>query len=187
MKPSPSLSNHFLIAMPGMADPRFSHTVTYVCEHNEDGAMGIIINRLMPITLAEVLEQMGIEPSRKLDTSVAVHEGGPVQPEHGFVIHTPVGAWESSLSISDGIGLTTSRDILAAIGHAEGPGRYLIALGYAGWGPGQLEEEMAQNAWLSGPASMGILFDLPLEERWAAAARLLGVDLNLISSEIGHA
>lgn len=173
--------------MPGMADPNFSHTVTYICEHNEEGAMGIVINRLMDISLADVLEQMDIEASRKLDTSVAVHEGGPVQPEHGFVIHTPTGAWESSLHISDEIGLTTSRDILAAIAHGEGPIHYLIAIGYAGWGPGQLEHEMAQNAWLSGPASSEVLFTLPLEQRWAAAAALLGVDLNLISSEIGHA
>lgn len=187
MSTPPSLRNHFIIAMPGMADPNFSHTVTYICEHNEDGAMGIVINRLMEISLADVLEQMDIEPSRQLDTSVAIHEGGPVQPEHGFVIHTPVGAWESSLRISEDIGLTTSRDILAAIAHAEGPAHYLIALGYAGWGPGQLEQEMAQNAWLSGPASREILFELPLERRWAAAAALLGVDLNLISSEIGHA
>lgn len=187
MSETPDLRNHFLIAMPTLADPNFSHTVTYICEHNEEGAMGIVINRPMGIPLAEVLQQMEIEPSNKLDTSVPVNEGGPVQPEHGFVIHTPVGAWESSLQLSDHIALTTSRDILAAIGHAEGPARYLIALGYAGWGPGQLEEELAENAWLSGPASMEILFDLPLEERWEAAARLLGIDLNLLSGDVGHA
>jgi putative transcriptional regulator len=187
MSDTASLRNHFLIAMPALADPNFSHTVTYICEHNEEGAMGIVINRHMPITLAEVLEQMGIEPSSRLDTSVSVHEGGPVQPEHGFVIHSPVGAWESSLNITDDIAVTTSRDILAAIGHNEGPQHYLIALGYAGWGPGQLEQEMAENAWLSGPASPEILFELPLEQRWAAAAAKLGIDLNLLSSEIGHA
>jgi len=187
MNDSPSLRNHFLIAMPTLVDPNFSHTVTYLCEHNEEGAMGIVINRHMPITLAEVLEQMAIEPSSKLDTDVPVHEGGPVQPEHGFVIHSPVGAWESSLSITDEIALTTSRDILAAIGHNEGPRKYLIALGYAGWGAGQLEQELAQNVWLSGPATSEILFDLPLEERWAAAAAQLGIDLSLLSSEIGHA
>lgn len=184
---SSSLRNHFLIAMPALADPNFSHTVTYLCEHNEEGAMGIIINRHMPITLAEVLEQMEIEPSSSLDISAPIHEGGPVQPEHGFVIHSPVGAWESSLGITDEIALTTSRDILAAIGHNEGPKKYLIALGYAGWGPGQLEEELAQNAWLNGPATPEILFDLPLDARWGAAAAKLGVDLNLLSNEIGHA
>lgn len=170
-----------------MADPNFSHTVTYICEHNADGAMGLVINRLMDISLGEVLDQMDIEASRKLDTTVAIHQGGPVQPEHGFVIHSPAGAWESSLNITEEIALSTSRDILAAIAHAEGPARYLIALGYAGWGPGQLEQEMAQNTWLSGPATLEILFELPLEKRWAAAAALLGVDLNLISSDIGHA
>lgn len=187
MNEIPDLQNHFLIAMPALADPNFSHTVAYICEHNEEGAMGIIINRPMEVPLAEVLRQMEIEPSNKLDTSVMVNEGGPVQPEHGFVIHTPVGAWEASLQISDDIALTTSRDILTAIGHAEGPARYLIALGYAGWGPGQLEEEIAQNAWLSGPANTEILFDLQLEKRWEAAARLLGIDLNLLSGDIGHA
>jgi putative transcriptional regulator len=187
MTQTSSLRDHFLIAMPALADPNFHHTVIYLCEHNEEGAMGIIINRYMPITLAEVLEQMTIEPSSNIDATVAVHDGGPVQPEHGFVIHSPVGAWEASLHISDDIALTTSRDILAAIGHNEGPKAYLIALGYAGWAPGQLEEELVQNAWLSGPADPRILFDLPLEERWGAAAAQLGVDLNLLSSEIGHA
>ncbi|HEY9147577.1 MAG TPA: YqgE/AlgH family protein [Gammaproteobacteria bacterium] len=187
MSNTPELRNHFLIAMPALADPNFSHTVTYICEHSEEGAMGIVINRPMAVSLEEVLRQMEIEPSNKLDTSVMVNDGGPVQPEHGFVIHTPVGAWEASLPISEEIALTTSRDILTAIGHNEGPARYLIALGYAGWGPGQLEEELKQNAWLSGPANQEILFELPLEQRWEAAARLLGIDLNLLSSDIGHA
>ncbi len=184
---STSLRNHFLIAMPTLDDPNFSHTVMYICEHNEEGAMGVIINRLMAISLADVLQQMTIEPSRNLDTSVAVHEGGPVHPEQGFVIHSPLGAWQSSLSLSPEIALSTSRDVLSAIAHGEGPTHYLIALGYAGWGPGQLEQEIAQNTWLSGPVSLEILFDLPLEKRWAAAAELLGIDLNLISSEFGHA
>lgn len=187
MSESTSLRNHFLIAMPALADPHFSHTVTYICEHNEEGAMGIVINRPLDVPLSEVLRQMEVEPSKALDTSVLVNEGGPVQPSHGFVIHTPVGAWESSMQINDEIALSTSRDILTAIGHNEGPSRYLIALGYAGWGAGQLEEEMAENAWLSGPADMNILFELPLEQRWEAAARLLGVDLNLLSSDVGHA
>jgi putative transcriptional regulator len=187
MSESTNLQNHFLIAMPALADPHFSHTVTYICEHNEEGAMGIVINRPLDVSLAEVLRQMEIEPSKALDTTVMVNEGGPVQPSHGFVIHTPVGAWESSLQINDDIALSTSSDILTAIGHNEGPSRYLIALGYAGWGAGQLEEEMAENAWLSGPADQDILFKLPLEQRWEAAAQLLGVDLNLLSSDIGHA
>jgi putative transcriptional regulator len=187
MSQFPSLSNHFLIAMPTLADPHFSHTVTYICEHNEEGALGIIINRPLPITLGEVLKQMKIIPSDSLDTDTPIHEGGPVRREHGFVIHTPAGAWDTSLFITDEIALSTSLDILSAIAHNEGPQRYFIALGYAGWGAGQLEQEMAQNAWLSGPADDTILFDMPLEQRWLAAAALLGVDLNLLSSEAGHA
>ncbi len=187
MNPASCLRNHFLIAMPALADPNFSHTVTYICEHNEDGAMGVVINRLMDISLAEVLEQMDIQPSPGIDTSAAIHEGGPVHPEQGFVIHSPPGSWQSSLHISDDVALSASRDILTAIAHGEGPEHYFIALGYAGWGPGQLEQELAQNTWLSGPASPTILFELPLEDRWAAAAALIGVDVNLISSEFGHA
>lgn len=187
MSDFPSLANHFLIAMPTLADPHFSHTVTYICEHNEDGAMGIIINRPMSVTLGEVLTQMKINASNRLDTHAPMHEGGPVRREHGFVLHSPVGAWETSLAITDEIALTTSLDILASIAHAEGPKRYLIALGYAGWGAGQLEQEMVNNSWLSGPATGEILFDTPLEQRWQAAASLLGIDLNLLSSEVGHA
>jgi len=187
MSSATSFRDHFLIAMPALSDPNFDHSVTYICEHNEEGAMGIIINRQMEITMEEVLGQMEIEPSNRFDTGQKIHEGGPVQLEHGFVLHTPVGAWESSLQVGDDIALTTSRDILSAIAHGEGPRHYLVALGYAGWGPGQLEQEMAANAWLSGPASKRILFELPIEERWAAAAALLGIDLNLLSSDIGHA
>lgn len=186
MNHATSFRDHFLIAMPALSDPNFDHSVTYICEHNDEGAMGIIINRLMELTVAEVLEQMAIEPSRNFDTSQQIHEGGPVQLEHGFVLHSPVGAWQSSLQVGDEIALTTSRDILSAIAHGEGPAHYLIALGYAGWGPGQLEQEMADNAWLSGPASPHILFELPVEKRWSAAAALLGIDLNLLSNEIGH-
>ncbi|MCW8919019.1 MAG: YqgE/AlgH family protein [Gammaproteobacteria bacterium] len=182
-----SLRDHLLIAMPALSDPHFDHSVTYICEHSEEGAMGILINRQLTLTMAEVLEQMKIQPSSSFDTTLQVHEGGPVQTEHGFVLHTPVGAWESSLQVNEAIALTTSRDILTAIAHGEGPQQYLIALGYAGWGPGQLERELSDNAWLSCPAEPRLLFDLPIEERWAAAAALLGVDLNLLSSEVGHA
>lgn len=182
-----SLRNHFLIAMPALSDPNFDHSVTYICEHTAEGAMGILINRQLTLTMAEVLSQMKVEPSRNFDTSLRVHEGGPVQPEHGFVLHSPTGAWESSLEVGADIALTTSRDILSAIAHGEGPQHYLIALGYAGWGPGQLEQELSDNAWLSCPAEPRILFELPMEGRWAATAALLGVDLNLLSSEVGHA
>lgn len=182
-----SLTNHFLIAMPGLADANFTHTVTYICEHNERGAMGLVINRPLEIALREVLEHMELAPSDRPEVDRTVFSGGPVQPEHGFVLHTPVGEWDSSLAITERIAVTTSRDILAAINDGRGPEHYLMALGYAGWGEGQLEEEMAQNAWLSGPADPTILFETPAEQRWSAAAALLGVDLNLLSSEAGHA
>ncbi len=184
---APSLRNHFLIAMPTLADPNFSHTVTYICEHNEEGALGIVINRPMDLTLGEVLDHMEIQPSEHVDVTTPVYVGGPVQSERGFVLHTPAGAWNSSLSVTDDIALTTSRDVITAVAHGEGPRKYLLALGYAGWGAGQLEHEISQNAWLSGPADNRILFELPVEERWEAAAALLGVDLNLLSSEAGHA
>lgn len=181
-----SLRNHFLIAMPALHDPNFDHSVTYICEHNEEGAMGLIINRQLAITMEEVFSQMEIKASARFDSHQRVHQGGPVQQEHGFVLHSPLGAWEASMQVDDAIGLTTSRDVLTAIAHAEGPPQYLIALGYAGWGPGQLEQEMADNTWLSCPADSRILFELPMEERWSAAAGLLGIDLNLLSTEIGH-
>lgn len=187
MDANDSLTNHFLIAMPSLADPNFSHTVTYICEHNEDGAMGIIINRPLNVHLREVLEQMEIEPSSSIDLDTPIYMGGPVQSERGFVVHSPVGSWASSLGVTDEVAITTSRDIITAIAHGEGPARYLLALGYAGWGSGQLEKEMAENAWLSGPADLDILFDMPDEARWSAAAALLGVEINLMSDEIGHA
>ena len=183
-----SLTNHFLIAMPSLADPNFTHTVTYICEHNAEGAMGVVINRPMGISLAEILPQLKIEAAMEIDPAlIPLYEGGPVQREHGFVLHRPPGEWRSSLGITKAVTLTTSQDILSAIAHGRGPDAYLIALGYAGWGPGQLEEEIAQNSWLSGPADPAILFDLPDASRWQAAAAALGVDLNLLSSEIGHA
>ncbi|WP_303901730.1 YqgE/AlgH family protein [Thiohalomonas denitrificans] len=187
MSETSDLTNHFLIAMPGLADPNFSHTVTYICEHNEKGAMGIVINRPSELTLGEVFDHMGIEASPRVDVEVPVYEGGPVEPEHGFVIHASVGAWDSSLKVTDDIAVTTSRDVLSAIAYGEGPKRYLFALGYAGWGAGQLEDEIASNAWLSGPADSSILFESGPGQRWTAAAALLGVDVNLLSSQIGHA
>ena len=187
MDKTESLTNHFLIAMPTLADPNFVHTVTYVCEHNENGAMGIVINRPLELALDDVLGHMEIQASASVDATEPVFSGGPVQPEHGFVVHSPVGVWDSSMRITEEIAVTTSRDILAAIAHGEGPKEHLVALGYAGWGAGQLEQEMGDNAWLSGPADRRILFETPVEERWSAAAALLGVDLRLLSNEIGHA
>ena len=182
-----SLQNHFLIAMPSLADPNFQQSVTYVCEHNEQGAMGIIINRPLEIQLGDVLQHMDIETDDPRVADQIVYLGGPVHTERGFVLHRPPGRWEAMLEVSDSIGITTSQDILSAIALGEGPDRAVVALGYAGWGPGQLEKELLANAWLSGPADPGIIFDLPWEKRWEAAASLVGVDINRISAEVGHA
>lgn len=180
------LINHFLIAMPGLADPNFFHTVTYICEHDADGAMGIVINRPLDLNLGDILSHMDITATP--DTApLPVFQGGPVQTERGFVVHTPLGDWEATLQVSEQIGVTASQDVLASIAAGQGPQRSLIALGYAGWGAGQLEQEMADNVWLSGPATAEVLFDIPVEKRWEAAAGLLGVDLTLLSSDAGHA
>jgi len=182
-----SLTNHFLIAMPGLKDPNFSRTVTYVCEHTEQGAMGIVINRPMDIRLGQVLEQLDIESVDEEAARVPVYLGGPVQTDRGFVIHSGPDRFDSTLVVTPDIRVTTSRDVLEAIACGEGPPRRLVALGYAGWGGGQLEDEMSANAWLSGPADADILFQLPSGQRWQAAAQLLGIDLNLLSGEAGHA
>lgn len=182
-----SLANHFLIAMPTLDDPNFSQTVTYICEHNDQGALGIVINRPAELTLADLFTHIGIESAQDVDTGASVYIGGPVQRERGFVIHTPPGDWDACMAVDDRIGVTTSQDVLQAAAHGNGPDRYIVALGYAGWSPGQLEEEMAQNAWLSGPADPDIIFERDSSERWQAAAALLGVDLSLLSTQGGHA
>ncbi len=187
MSNTQSLTNHFLIAMPSLDDPNFQRTVTFICEHNDDGALGIVINRPSEITLGELLHHMDLSAGDAGTSSRAVYLGGPVQRERGFVLHTAPQRWESSLQVSDRIAVSTSRDILASIAAGDGPEEFLVALGYAGWGGGQLEEEMAQNAWLSGPADPAIIFHRPDDERWQAAASLLGVDLRLLSSDAGHA
>ena len=182
-----SLSNHFLIAMPALEDPNFHHTTTYICEHDEEGALGIVINRPSNMQLGEILQHMDIEAGSEEIASQTVYMGGPVQTDRGFVLHEPDGDWEATLRVTDNIYVTSSSDILAAIAAGKGPDKSLIALGYAGWGAGQLEQEIAADAWLSGPASPEILFETPCEQRWLAAAALLGVDLNLLSGEMGHA
>lgn len=187
MAHSDSLTNHFLIAMPTLEDPNFSQTVTYICEHNEDGALGIVINRPADLTLADLLSHMEIETSDGVATKQAVYIGGPVQRERGFVVHSPPGEWDGCLAVDERIGVTTSQDILEAVARGEGPDHYLVALGYAGWSAGQLEEEMANNAWLSGPADPAVMFEQASNERWQAAATRLGVDLSLLSSQGGHA
>jgi putative transcriptional regulator len=181
------LSHHFLIAMPAMTDPYFAKSLTYVCEHNEQGAMGIVVNRPISLTLSELFAQinMPLKPAELED--VLVHFGGPVQTDRGFVLHEPNGTWQSTLHINDKVGLTTSKDILQALGEGQGPRHMLVSLGYAGWSEGQLEQELSQNAWLSVPADERIMFDLPAEERLPAAMALLGIDFATLSEEAGHA
>lgn len=185
--PVQSLSGHLLIAMPSLQDANFSKTVTYICEHNDKGALGIVINRPLDIELADVLKQMELQISDPDVASLPVFLGGPVQEQRGFVLHTPLQAWDSTLAVGEHIGLTTSRDILVDMSQGRGPGQSLVALGYAGWGAGQLEHELMQNAWLHGPADNAILFELPAEQRWQAAADKLGIDINLLTANAGHA
>jgi len=181
------LTNQFLIAMPGLEDPNFFHSVTYICEHNDEGALGLVVNRPLDMQLGEILQHVQLSQAEPEARQIQVHLGGPVQQDRGFVLHEPLGEWDATLKVTDRIGITSSMDILQAIARNEGPERALITLGYAGWGAGQLEQEMAENAWLSGPAHPDILFDTPDEERWKAAAASLGIDLDLLSGEAGHA
>ncbi|MDH5406999.1 MAG: YqgE/AlgH family protein [Gammaproteobacteria bacterium] len=187
MDPADNLTNHFLIAMPNLADPNFHHTVTYMCDHNPEGAMGLVINRPMDLSLGELFDYLDIQNGKQDILNIPVYQGGPVQTERGFVLHKPMGEWEASMPITPQLELTMSQDIIEAIAHGEGPDQYLIALGYAGWGQGQLEAELASNAWLSGPAENAIIFDKPIEQRWNASAALLGVEISQISNDIGHA
>jgi len=185
--PSLNLTNQFLIAMPALDDPNFSRTVTYVCAHNEEGAMGIVINRPLNLDLGEVLSQMELEAIDPTINEQTVFQGGPVHRDRGFILHRPAKDWGSTIQVTDDLAVSTSRDILAAMSRGEGPTESLVALGYAGWDAGQLEEEMAQNAWLSGPADPEIIFKAPPEQRWLRAAALMGVDLARLSSDVGHA
>ncbi len=182
-----NLTHHFLIAMPTMADSIFSKTLTYICEHNEQGAIGIVINRPTDLTLVNLLKQLGIPQANFLAKTTPVLFGGPVQMDCGFVLHHPIGKWQSTLTVNQEVGLTTSLDILKAIASAEGPDQILIALGYAGWAAGQIEHEVAQNAWLTVPASSDVIFDMPSEERLSAAMQLLGIHDANLSNEVGHA
>ena len=182
-----SLANHFLIAMPSLADANFARSVTLICEHTNEGAMGIVINRLTDLRLGDIFDQLGIEAAQAHYAESVVYFGGPVQNNRGFVLHEPLGQWESTLSVTDKFGVTTSRDILEAIAQNRGPEKFIVALGYAGWGTGQLEREISENSWLSGPAGREIVFGLPVEQRWKAAAQLVGVDLTMLSGEAGHA
>jgi putative transcriptional regulator len=182
-----SLTNHLLIAMPSLADPNFSQTVTLVCEHTETGALGIVLNKPLPMKLLDVLAQMKLEP-RDLEIGARpVLRGGPMSTDRGFVLHRPGGQWDHTHKVSDTIQVTTSRDVLAAMATGSGPEKAFIALGYAGWEAGQLEKELLDNSWLSVPADESVIFDLPYEERWLASLRLLGVEAGQLTSFSGHA
>jgi len=181
------LANHFLIAMPSLEDGNFSKSVTYICEHDDNGALGITINRASEISLQEILLQLHITSVIDEVNNQTILNGGPVQIDRGFILHSPTGNWESSLKVTDTIAVTTSQDIMQSIANNQGPEKALIALGYAGWGPGQLEYEMSENTWLSCPATADIIFNTPIEKRWTAAAMLLGIDLQLLSNQTGHA
>jgi len=182
-----NLTHHFLIAMPGMVDPHFAQTLIYVCEHNKDGALGIVVNKPIDMTLSTLFEQINV-PLHETDLAGApVHYGGPVQIDRGFVLHRPLGAWHSTLAISDELGLTTSKDILEAVATGDGPHNVLVSLGYAGWSADQLEHEIGQNAWLTVEADPEVLFSEPPEMRLPAAMKLLGIDFSRLSGAVGHA
>lgn len=186
-KSSDCLRDHFLLAMPALTEGIFSHSITYICEHGESGAMGIVINQPLELSVGEIFEHLQITP-RKGFTDTPVMAGGPVQIDHGFVLHRGCElTWEASLKVTPEITLTTSRDILRGIARDGQPVDHLIALGYAGWAAGQLEQELADNSWLSLPADSDIIFSTPADQRLNAAAALLGIDMNLISGEAGHA
>jgi len=182
-----SLKNHFLLAMPNLPDDQFSQSLTYICDHSDDGAMGIVINKPLQLNLAKLLDHIDITPTINTLEQIPVLNGGPVQGEQGFVLHRLPGQWQSSLIIEDEVQLTTSKDILQAIASQPYEEDYIVALGYAGWGKGQLEQEIANNAWLYCKADYDILFQTPIDKKLEEAARLLGVDWHLISPDAGHA
>ena len=185
--PPSSLAGHFLIAMPSLAEPPFSRGVAFICQHDEDGAVGLLVNQLSEYRLGDVLRQMNLECDDPEVSDLPVLIGGPVQQERGFVLHREEGHWESSYRINDHWSVTTSRDILIAIAAGTGPRQALMALGYAGWSAGQLEQELKDNSWLTVEASERIVFDTPLEERWSAAAGLVGVNPLQLPGYVGHA
>ncbi|MBT59595.1 MAG: YqgE/AlgH family protein [Acidiferrobacteraceae bacterium] len=180
-------NNHFLIAMPTLEDPTFERSVALICQHDDKGAMGIVINRSIPLTLGEVLEQLDLSASTINNPQRPIFSGGPVQPERGLVLHSRESEWDSTIPIGDTLALTTSKDILEAMSENRGPSKALFALGYAGWTEGQLEREVGENSWLSAPADNDIIFNTPVEHRWFEAAESVGINLATVSRETGHA
>jgi len=181
------LDQQVLIAMPGMVDSNFTRSVTLLCQHNDEGAIGITINRLSDYSLGEIFSQLHLECADETIRNMPVLEGGPVAPDRGFVLHSPQEGYESSMAVGPDIMVTTSRDVLVAIAQGGGPEKYIIALGYAGWGGGQLEGELRENAWLSVMADSDIVFDMPVPSRFDGALGRLGVEVDRLHSDIGHA
>jgi putative transcriptional regulator len=182
-----NLSNHFLLAMPNMADPNFSGAVVLVAEHNDRGALGLVLNKPTTMSLGSLLQRIDLSPEDEAADRTPVFYGGPVQTDRGFVLHQPRGEWNSTVDIGPDLSLTTSKDILEAVAAGSGPPRLLVTLGYAGWGPGQLEAEISQNAWLTVPADPALLFETPAEERFIQAYQMLGIDPALLAPAAGHA
>jgi putative transcriptional regulator len=181
------LTHHFLIAMPNMVDPYFAKSLTFICEHNDQGALGVVVNRPIDLSLQALFERINLKLEPHTLHNLPVYFGGPVQTDRGFVLHQPAGEWNSTLKVRGSLGLTTSKDILEAVGRGGGPAKMLVTLGYSGWAAGQLEHELGQNAWLSVEAGEQIIFDLPAEEKLPAAMELLGVDFASLSEVAGHA
>lgn len=182
-----SLANQLLVALPSLADPHFERTVSLLCQHDEGGSMGVVVNRRSDYSLGEIFAQMGIACDDEVLCATPVLAGGPVHPERGFVIHDGDRDWDSTLVVGGGLRVTTSRDVLDAVARGEGPAKLLVALGCAGWSAGQLEAELAANSWLTVPADEELLFAVPLEERWQAAAGRIGVDMAHMPDYAGHA
>jgi putative transcriptional regulator len=180
------LTDQLLIAMPGLEDPWFSRSVIYVCQHNEEGALGITVNRPSTLKLSDIFEQLGLDCRDTMLGESPVFLGGPVHPDRGFVLHGAGLEWDSTLKVSDRMFLTSSRDILEAIGKGLGPQRFLVALGYSGWGKAQLESEIVENSWLNANAEEHLIFSVPVADRWHSAANLMGVDISLLPSQAGH-
>lgn len=181
-----NLTNHFLVAMPQMADPNFGGAVVFIAEHSEQGALGLVINRPMELTMKSLFDRIDLPLSSPLE-GAPIYFGGPVQTDRGFVLHTPIGKWGSTVVVADDLGLTSSKDVLEAVSRGQGPDRLLVTLGYSGWGPGQLEDELARNAWLTMPADADVIFDAPADERLSRAFGLLGINPAFLSAAAGHA